>query len=67
AASPCRGEPPASVEVVKRNMAAMGYSRITVYEGEDGHWEGEGIKRGRLMRFRIDPASGTVTSERVSD
>ena len=52
---------------VKAKLMSSGYSSITSFEADDGHWEGEGIKNGRKMQFHADPKTGAVTSEKPND
>jgi hypothetical protein len=40
-------------------LEAAGYSAIVV-EADDGHWEGEAVKDGRIVEFRADRHSGRV-------
>ena len=34
---------------VKQKLMATGYTSITEFEADDGHWEGEGVKNGVTM------------------
>ncbi|TAL78406.1 MAG: PepSY domain-containing protein [Beijerinckiaceae bacterium] len=51
------------VEAVTQQLRDAGYTRIIQIEADDGHWEGEGIKDGRKMEFRVDPRSGMIIYE----
>lgn len=51
-------------ELVKQKLMATGYSNITEFEADDGHWEGEGIKNGKKMQFHADPKTGEIISEK---
>ncbi|MFT4117889.1 PepSY domain-containing protein [Bradyrhizobium sp.] len=51
---------------VKAQLAKAGYSNITEFEADDGHWEGEGVKSGRKMQFHADPKTGRIISEKPS-
>ncbi len=44
----------------KQALKSAGYSEITKLEADDGHWDGEGIKDGRRMRFDADPKTGAI-------
>ena len=52
---------------VKQKLMTSGYSSITEFEADDGHWEGEGVKNGKKMQFHADPKTGAVTSEKPND
>lgn len=52
---------------VKAKLMSAGYSSITSFEADDGHWEGEGIKNGKKMQFHADPKTGAITSEKPND
>ncbi|KQO78230.1 PepSY domain-containing protein [Methylobacterium sp. Leaf88] len=47
----------------KQALKNAGYSEITKLEADDGHWDGEGIKDGRRMRFDADPKTGAILGE----
>ena len=47
----------------KQALKSAGYSEITKLEADDGHWDGEGIKDGRRMRFDADPKTGAILGE----
>ncbi|MCJ2079936.1 PepSY domain-containing protein [Methylobacterium sp. J-090] len=47
----------------RQALKAAGYSEITKLEADDGHWDGEGIKAGRRMKFDADPRTGAVLGE----
>lgn len=47
----------------KQALKAAGYSEIIKLEADDGHWDGEGIKDGRRMKFDADPRTGAVLGE----
>lgn len=62
--------PPALADVPGRNwissakvtamLAKRGY-RVTKIEADDGHWEGDAVRRGLKYEFHVDPRSGQVT------
>ena len=41
-------------------LAKRGY-RVTKIEADDGHWEGDAVRRGLKYEFLVDPRSGQVT------
>jgi hypothetical protein len=45
---------------LKQQMEADGYSAIVV-EADDGHWEGEAVKNGRIVEFHADGKTGRIT------
>ena len=49
---------------VKRKLMDAGYTSITSFEADDGHWEGEGVKNGTKMQFHADPKTGAILSEK---
>jgi hypothetical protein len=49
---------------VKQKLMAAGYTRITAFEADDGHWEGEGLKNGVKMPFHADPKTGAILTEK---
>lgn len=49
---------------VIKGMEAQGYSGIII-EADDGRWEGEAIKDGRIVEFHADPRTGKITRSRV--
>lgn len=49
-----------SKSAVKQQMEAQGYSGILM-EADDGRWEGEAIKDGRIVKFHADPHTGRIT------
>ncbi|MBO1019968.1 MULTISPECIES: PepSY domain-containing protein [unclassified Methylobacterium] len=51
-------------EQVKQKLMAAGYTDITEFEADDGHWEGEGMKNGVKMEFHADPKTGAIISEK---
>ena len=52
---------------VKQKLIGNGYSSITEFEADDGHWEGEGVKNGKKMQFHADPKTGALMSEKPND
>jgi hypothetical protein len=47
----------------RQALKAAGYSEVTKLEADDGHWDGEGIKDGRRMKFDADPRTGAILGE----
>lgn len=52
-------------EEVRKGLLALGYSEITKLEAEEDHWDGEGIKDGKKMKFDADPKTGAILGEAV--
>ncbi|MBE7218453.1 MAG: PepSY domain-containing protein [Caulobacteraceae bacterium] len=46
-------------QVVKR-LGRQGY-RVTKIEADDGHWEGEAVRRHVRYEFHVDPHTGRIT------
>ena len=51
------------VEKVKEKLVSSGYTSIIRIDADDGHWDGEGIKNGKLTEFDLDPKTGEVLGE----
>jgi hypothetical protein len=54
-----------SKEQVQQKLEAAGYTHITGIEADDGHWEGKGVKDGKIMEFHVDPHTGAITKEKI--
>lgn len=54
-------------EQVTQKLTAAGYTNITGLKADDGHWEGKGVKNGKIMEFHVDPRSGALTKEEIDD
>jgi hypothetical protein len=52
---------------VVAKLKASGYESVTKLKGDDGYWEGKGVKNGKVMEFHVDPHTGSVTKEEVDD
>jgi hypothetical protein len=50
---------------VIQKLEAAGYTNITGLKADDGHWEGKGVKNGKIMEFDVDPHSGALTKEEI--
>lgn len=48
---------------MRQALKGAGYSEVTKLEADDGHWDGEGIKDGRRMKFDADPRTGAILGE----
>jgi hypothetical protein len=68
AVGPSRADTPGAdwmpADQVKQKLMAAGYTSITEFEADDGHWEGEGVKNGVKMQFHADPKTGAILSEK---
>lgn len=57
-----------SMDKVKSILQNDGYSHVSEIQADDGHWEGEGMKKGEKYEFHVDPHSGDITkNERDKD
>lgn len=55
-----------SQQQAQEALKAAGYTQITKIEADDGHWEGEGMKKdGMKYEFHVDPHSGKVTKDEM--
>ncbi len=45
---------------LKKSMEGQGYSSIVV-GADDGHWEGEAVKEGKIVEFHADGKTGKIT------
>lgn len=54
-------------EQVTQKLTAAGYTNITGLKADDGHWEGKGVKNGKIMEFHVDPHTGALTKEELDD
>lgn len=50
-------------EQVMQRLKAAGYSDVRKLEADDGHWEGKGMKDGKMLEFHVDPHTGAFTKE----
>jgi hypothetical protein len=46
-------------DIIKK-MQQEGFSAIVI-EADDGHWEGEAVKDGRIVEFHADAHNGKIT------
>ncbi|WP_245930793.1 PepSY domain-containing protein [Methylobacterium radiodurans] len=52
-----------SKDDLKKQMQSEGYSAIVVGV-DDGHWEGEAVKDGRIVEFHADGKTGKITKSK---
>lgn len=52
---------------VLKKVEAAGYTHITGLEADDGHWEGKGVKDGKITEFHVDPRTGEFTKQEVDN
>lgn len=52
---------------VTKKLEDAGYSSITGLKADDGHWEGKGVKNGKITEFHVDPHSGAITKEEIEN
>lgn len=50
---------------VTQKLEAAGYSNITGLHADDGHWEGKGVKNGKITEFHVDPHTGELSKEEI--
>ena len=48
-------------------LKSLGYSDVRKLEADDGHWEGDAVKDGRIMEVHVDPHSGALTKNEPKD
>jgi hypothetical protein len=46
-----------------KKMEDQGYSSV-VAKADDGHWEGEAVRDGHIIKFHADAHSGDITMTR---
>lgn len=56
-----------SIDQAKAKLRADGYTNVTTIEADDGHYEGEGVKNGKVYEFHLDPHTGALTKDEVKD
>ncbi|WP_250517791.1 PepSY domain-containing protein [Caballeronia sp. INDeC2] len=49
-----------SKEEALQKLSAQGYANAYL-KADDGHWEGEATKGGRIYELHVDPRTGMVT------
>lgn len=55
-----------SLQQAQETLKAAGYTQVTKIEADDGHWEGEGLKKdGMKYEFHVDPHSGKITKDEM--
>jgi hypothetical protein len=52
---------------VARKLEAAGYSTITGLKADDNFWKGKAVHNGKIVKFRVDPKTGEVRSEKLVD
>ena len=48
---------------VMKKMEGQGYSAI-IMDADDGHWEGEAVKDGKIVEFHADARTGEITKSK---
>ena len=56
-----------TADQVTSKLQAAGYSNVTGLHADDGHWEGKGLKDGKIVEFHVDPHSGQLTKEEIDN
>jgi hypothetical protein len=54
-------------EQVTQKLEAAGYSTITGLKADDNLWKGKAVHDGKIVKFRADPKTGAVRSEKPED
>ena len=54
-------------EQITKKLTDAGYSHVTSLEADAGHWEGKGLKDGKLTAFKADPRTGAIVKEDLED
>lgn len=54
-----------TADQLTQKLQEQGYSNVTGIEADDGHWEGKGVKNGRIMEFKANPKTGAVMTEKL--
>jgi hypothetical protein len=52
---------------VIQKLETAGYTNITGLQADDGHWEGKGVKNGKITEFHVDPHSGALLKEEIDE
>jgi hypothetical protein len=50
-----------SADAVLKILNNEGYSAVTELEADDGHWEADATKDGKVYELHIDPTTGKLT------
>ncbi|WP_458760388.1 PepSY domain-containing protein [Afipia sp. TerB] len=50
-----------SMDAVIKILNNEGYSVVTELEADDGHWEADASKDGKVYEIHIDPKTGKLT------
>jgi hypothetical protein len=53
-----------SKDALTKQMESQGYSAI-VLKADDGRWEGQAIKDGKIIEFHADPHTGMITKSEL--
>ena len=51
------------IELTQQLTERQGYSHVTRIEADKDHWQGKGLKDGKLMQFKADPKTGAILQE----
>ena len=52
---------------VTEKLKGLGFTRVIKLEADDGHWEGDAVKDGKIFEIHVDPHSGELTKSEVKD
>lgn len=56
-----------SLEQAMQKAKDAGYTEISKIEADDGRWEGQGMKNGKVLEFHMDPKTGAISDEHPDD
>jgi hypothetical protein len=52
---------------VTRKLEESGFSAITALKADDDSWKGKAVHNGKIVKFRADPRTGEIRSEKTED
>lgn len=55
-----------SKDDLMKKMEAAGFSSI-VAKPDDGHWEGEAVKDGKIVKCHAAPHTGAITKLKIKE
>ena len=52
---------------VTEKLTGLGYTHVVKLEADDGHWEGDAVKDGKVYEIHVDPHTGALTKSKLKD
>ena len=52
---------------VTQKLAAQGFGHVSELAAVHGHWEGEAVQHGQIVKFHANAQTGQVTFEKAKD